>query len=98
MASVAVRTPLPASPLIPAPFRITAYHRELSHTFSLELTPAPGQAPLPPFQPGQFNMLYHFGVGEVPISLSGDPATPHRLVHTIRRVGAVTAGGVLTTK
>ena len=26
------------------------------------------------FAPGQFNMLYVFGVGEVPISISGDPA------------------------
>ena len=26
--------------------------------------------------PGQFNMLYAFGVGEVPISISGDPEVP----------------------
>ncbi|MCB0073634.1 MAG: hypothetical protein KDE20_19335, partial [Caldilineaceae bacterium] len=25
---------------------------------------------------GQFNMLYVFGIGEIPISLSGDPAEP----------------------
>ena len=25
------------------------------------------------FEPGQFNMLYVFGAGEVPISISGDP-------------------------
>ena len=42
-----------------------------------------------PFLPGQFNMLYAFGVGEVPISISGDPAEPGRLIHTIRAVGAV---------
>jgi NAD(P)H-flavin reductase len=41
------------------------------------------------FQPGQFNMLYAFGVGEVPISISGDPALPDHLVHTIRGVGPV---------
>lgn len=41
------------------------------------------------FAPGQFNMLTVFGVGEVPISLSGDPAKPGRLVHTVRAVGAV---------
>ena len=28
------------------------------------------------FQPGQFTMLYLFGVGEVPISICGDPAEP----------------------
>ena len=41
------------------------------------------------FAPGQFNMLTAFGVGEVPISFSGDPAEPSRLVHTIRAVGPV---------
>src|SRR5690606_4268028 len=39
------------------------------------------------FEPGQFNMLYAFGVGEVAISISGDPARPGVLVHTIRSVG-----------
>jgi NAD(P)H-flavin reductase len=34
-------------------------------------------------------MLYAFGVGEVPISMSGDPAATDRIVHTIRGVGAV---------
>jgi len=43
------------------------------------------------FAPGQFNMLTVFGVGEVPISFSGDPAEPSRLVHTIRAVGAVSS-------
>ena len=41
------------------------------------------------FTPGQFNMLTALGVGEVPISLSGDPADPDRLIHTIRAVGPV---------
>ena len=44
------------------------------------------------FQPGQFNMLYLFGVGEVPISISSDPQEPHILDHTIRSVGRVTEG------
>lgn len=44
------------------------------------------------FKPGQFNMLYVFGVGEVPISISGDPAATDRVVHTIRAVGAVSEG------
>jgi len=40
-------------------------------------------------RPGQFNMLWVFGVGEVPISVSG--ARPDGAVaHTIRSVGAVT--------
>ena len=42
------------------------------------------------FEPGQFNMLYLFGVGEIPISISSDPAHPQRLGHTIRFTGRVT--------
>ncbi|MCS6866162.1 MAG: FAD/NAD(P)-binding protein [Gemmataceae bacterium] len=42
------------------------------------------------FRPGQFNMLYVPGVGEVAISVSSDPAVPHQLRHTIRAVGNVT--------
>jgi len=41
------------------------------------------------FAPGQFNMLTAFGVGEVAISISGDPVDRLRLVHTIRAVGPV---------
>jgi len=41
------------------------------------------------FRPGQFDMLYAFGVGEVPISISGDPARTERITHTIRAVGPV---------
>lgn len=80
---------LPAEPLpvaAPAPFRIGERLRETSDTWTLELEPLAG-APLDVL-PGQFTMLYAFGIGEVPISVSGDPAGP--LVHTIRAVGAVT--------
>jgi NAD(P)H-flavin reductase len=42
------------------------------------------------FAPGQFNMLYAFGMGESAISISGDPTRPDKLVHTIRAVGTVT--------
>lgn len=44
------------------------------------------------FQPGQFNMLYLYGVGEIPISISSDPASPDILTHTIRDVGRVSHG------
>lgn len=44
------------------------------------------------FKPGQFNMLYLFGVGEVPISIVSDPKDPRLLDHAIRRVGRVTRG------
>ena len=42
------------------------------------------------FVPGQFNMVFLFGQGEVPISISGDPQDPDKLVHTIRAVGPTT--------
>jgi NAD(P)H-flavin reductase len=42
------------------------------------------------FLPGQFNMVYVFGVGEVAISIVSDPDDPDLLDHTIRIVGNVT--------
>jgi NAD(P)H-flavin reductase len=73
----------------PEPFEVRQVKRETGDTFTLTLTPVTGD-PSRPFTPGQFNMIYVFGVGEVPISISGDPARPELLVHTIRAVGAAT--------
>ncbi len=42
------------------------------------------------FLPGQFNMLYLPGIGEVAISISSDPGQPGTLLHTIREAGNVT--------
>jgi NAD(P)H-flavin reductase len=70
-------------------YRVGAVHADNDDTFTLELAP-PAGAEARPFAPGQFNMLYVFGVGEVPISISGDPDRPGTLVHTTREVGAVT--------
>jgi sulfhydrogenase subunit gamma (sulfur reductase) len=42
------------------------------------------------FAPGQFNMLYLFGVGEVAISIVSDPQDETLIDHTIRNVGRVT--------
>jgi NAD(P)H-flavin reductase len=63
--------------------------RELADVWTLELEAFDGAGPVA-FQPGQFTMVYAFGIGEVPISISGDPAKPDVLVHTVRAVGAVT--------
>ncbi len=76
-----------SEPMLPWPYRVRRRHRETRDTWTLELDPEPG-SPRLAFQPGQFNMLYAFGVGEVPISISGDPAGGP-WVHTIRAVGAV---------
>ena len=43
------------------------------------------------FLPGQFNMLYVFGLGEAAISISSDASQGGSLAHTIHRVGTVTA-------
>ncbi|MCU0893531.1 MAG: FAD/NAD(P)-binding protein [Rhodospirillales bacterium] len=81
--------PNPASSVLPRPFRVVRMRRDLSDTFTLELEDAAGGGFA--FAPGQFNMLYAFGAGEVAISISGNPAAPERLVHTIREVGSVTS-------
>jgi NAD(P)H-flavin reductase len=75
--------------MLPDFYRVGRVRRETADTFTLDLVPPAGAA-VPPFAAGQFNMLYVFGVGEVPISISGDPTDADRLVHTTRAVGAVT--------
>jgi NAD(P)H-flavin reductase len=76
-------------PMLPRAYRVQHRSKETADTFTLELAP-PGGEGEPSFLPGQFNMLYVFGVGEVPISISGDPGEAGRFVHTTREVGAVT--------
>jgi NAD(P)H-flavin reductase len=44
------------------------------------------------YLPGQFNMLYVFGLGEAAISISSGAPQGHTLSHTIHRVGTVTSG------
>jgi anaerobic sulfite reductase subunit B len=66
----------------PLAARVLARRRETRDTWTLEL-----QDDAPRFAPGQFAMLYAFGVGEVPISVSGG-RDPGGLLHTIRAVGA----------
>jgi NAD(P)H-flavin reductase len=78
-------------PWLPTPARVLRRRRETASSWTLELEPANGQ-PFAPFAPGQFNMLYLLGVGEVAISMSGDPALPGRVRHTIRSVGPVSDG------
>jgi len=78
-------------PFSPSLYRVGRVQRELSDTVTLELAPLTGMRP--DFAPGQFNMIYVFGVGEVAVSMSGDPA--HAMfVHTVRDVGAVSSAVV----
>ena len=74
--------------MVPRPVRVQKRTRDLPGTVTLELQAADG-APLPRYAPGQFTMLYVFGVGEIPVSISGDASDGSKLVQTIRSVGAV---------
>ena len=74
-------------PMRPDPYRVAGVSRELADTVTLELTPVSGRRP--PFEGGQFNMLYAFGVGEIAVSVSGAPAERDSFLHTIRAMGAV---------
>src|SRR5512142_2126973 len=76
-------------PMLTFPYYVQRVRRETYDTFTLELRPARDQE-IGPFGAGQFNMLYVFGLGEVPISISGDPGKGERLIHTTRAVGPVT--------
>ena len=70
-------------------FRVGDVTQETHDTWTLVLTAADGGPDLT-FEPGQFTMMYIFGIGEVPISIAGNPSQPEGLVHTVRAVGAVT--------
>jgi NAD(P)H-flavin reductase len=76
--------------MVPASFRVAGRVQETADTWTLDLRPRDRGA-LPEFAPGQFAMLYALGVGEVPISVSGDVDADGSLVHTVRSVGAVTS-------
>jgi NAD(P)H-flavin reductase len=72
--------------MLPTPYVVIDRHVETVDSATLVLDPVDGA--LPPFEPGQFTMLCVAGVGEVAISISGDPGDG-TLCQTIRDVGAV---------
>ena len=76
-------------PMLPRPCRVEGVLRETPDTFTFSLESGDGSEHAQ-FSPGQFSMLYVFGVGELPVSISGDPEQPHRLVYTVRSVGHAT--------
>ncbi len=81
---MAARADGASAPFLPRIARVRSRRRETHDTWSLALDAA-GMAG----EPGQFNMLYAFGIGEIPVSVSSDAAATGPLVHTIRAVGAV---------
>ena len=72
--------------MIPEKIKLMDVKQETYNTWTLRFKPEREFN----FQPGQFCMLYVYGVGEVPISISGDPERKDEAVFTVRAVGTVT--------
>jgi anaerobic sulfite reductase subunit B len=75
-------------PMRPVLYRVASTRRETDVTVTMRLEPEDDGVPA--IAPGQFNMLWSWGVGEVPISVSAT-TSDGVLVHTIRDVGGVTS-------
>jgi NAD(P)H-flavin reductase len=75
----------PFDPMLPRLFRVQRVQPEIPLTTTIDLVPVSGE--IPPFAAGQFNMIYAFGTGEIPLSISGDPGDGTLLRHTTRAVG-----------
>lgn len=78
-------------PMMPQPALIRKVVWETEDTFSLVVEPDSEDGRPFRFLPGQFNMLYVFGVGESAISISSDSSKQNTIVHTIHRLGFVTS-------
>lgn len=90
-----------AAPALPPQMiaaRVARVAKETYDTFTLTLEAAGEGQALPPFQPGQFSMLYVYGVGEMPISISGGAVDGGRHVYTVRSVGKATYALVHSTE
>lgn len=74
-------------PLAPIPYVVRTVVRETPDITTLTLEPR-GTKRISAFRPGQFNMLYAFGVGESAISISGGN-DEGQLIHTIQSLGKV---------
>jgi NAD(P)H-flavin reductase len=68
---------------------VNGVRKETPDTFTLLFDLGGGRGPAE-YMPGQFNMLYVYGVGEVPISVASF-RKEKSLMHTIRSVGTVTS-------
>ena len=73
--------------MVPRTFVVNRRRQDTEDTATIWLEPEEG-GPFA-FEPGQFTMLQAFGIGEVPISISGDPRATDVLQHTVRDVGSV---------
>ncbi|MBI3772118.1 MAG: FAD/NAD(P)-binding protein [Gammaproteobacteria bacterium] len=80
------------NPYLPAEAEIVERIEESPTIFTLRLRLTGPVQQRYRFEPGQFNMVYLYGVGEVAISIVSDPEDEHLYDHTIRAVGRVTRG------
>jgi NAD(P)H-flavin reductase len=88
---VKTQTNLLTDPMMPRLVRISKLVWETEHVFTLYLSPSDEMDGGFKFKPGQFNMVYVFGVGESALSISSSPYKPKTLIHTIHKVGTVTS-------
>jgi NAD(P)H-flavin reductase len=81
-------SPALASAMTPVPYRVLSRVSENRDSATLRLEPVREALAAP--RPGEFMMMYAFGIGEIAISVSGTPtAADEAITHTIRSVGAV---------
>lgn len=76
-------------PMLPQAYVVRQVTKETPDTFTLRLQNEQ-HSNENHFSAGQFSMLWVFGVGELPISISGDPAEHGQLTYTVRSVGQAT--------
>lgn len=76
--------------MIPETVKVKKIFWETEDVFTMELVHEGEDKKEFHFKPGQFNMLYAFGVGESAISISSDSSKKSSLLHTIHKVGYVT--------
>lgn len=79
-----------AAPMTPVPYRVRERVSENRDSATLYLQPVSRALSAP--QPGEFMMMYAFGIGEIAVSVSGISPEPEMTVaHTVRAVGSVSA-------
>jgi len=88
---VMTQTNIIADPMMPQLIRISKLVWETEHVYTIYLSPNEEMERGFIFRPGQFNMLYVYGIGEAAISISSSTYKTKTLIHTIHKVGTVTS-------
>jgi NAD(P)H-flavin reductase len=89
----AIAQPMTPEPMTPEPHRVVGIVNETPDVVTLTVEPVDEE--LAAIRPGQFVMVWAFGVGEIPVSVSGI-ADGGRVALTVRAVGAVSDAIVAT--